>query len=145
MNLIEIDHVTKRYGSHTAVSDLTLTVEPGSIYGFLGPNGAGKSTFLKILSGEIDFSTGEVSITPGTRMSILKQDHYAYDAFTVLDTIIMGNARLYEIMKQKDALYAKEEFTEEDGILASELEAEFAELNGWDAEMRPPSFCRDWA
>ncbi|MFQ9800426.1 MAG: ABC-F family ATP-binding cassette domain-containing protein [Clostridia bacterium] len=133
--MITVTDVSLNFNGQKLFSDVNLKFTNGNCYGIIGANGAGKSTFLKILSGEIDFSTGEVSITPGTRMSILKQDHYAYDAFTVLDTIIMGNARLYEIMKQKDALYAKEEFTEEDGILASELEAEFAELNGWDAEM----------
>jgi len=107
---------------------------PGNCYGIIGANGAGKSTFLKILSGELESSTGDVTIPAHMRMSVLKQDHYAFDEFSVLDTIIMGNMRLYEIMQQKDALYAKEEFTQEDGILVSELEGEFAELNGWEAE-----------
>ena len=100
----------------------------------IGPNGAGKSTFLKILSGELDSTTGEVSIDPNCRMSVLKQDHFAYDEYTVLDTIIMGNKRLYDIMKEKDALYEKEDFSDEDGIKAAELEAEFAEMDGWEAD-----------
>lgn len=107
---------------------------PGNCYGIIGANGAGKSTFLKILSGELDSTTGEVSIGKEERMSVLKQDHYAYDEFTVLDTVIQGNARLFQIMQEKDALYAKEDFSEEDGILVSELEAEFAELDGWEAD-----------
>lgn len=100
----------------------------------IGANGAGKSTFLKLLSGELDSTKGTISIKPGLRMSVLKQDQFRYDAYTILDTVIMGNQRLYDIMKQKDALYAKPDFSDEDGLLASELETEFAELNGWEAE-----------
>jgi ATPase subunit of ABC transporter with duplicated ATPase domains len=106
----------------------------GNCYGIIGANGAGKSTFLKLLSGELETSTGEITIAENTRMSVLKQDHYAYDDFSVLDTIIMGNPRLYEIMVQKEAIYSKEDFSDEDGIIAAELEGEFAELNGWEAE-----------
>ena len=107
---------------------------PGNCYGIIGANGAGKSTFLRVLSGDLDPTTGNVSIKPGVRMSVLKQDHFAYDEFTVLDTVIKGNERLYEVMKEKDAIYMKEEFTDEDGIRAAELEAEFAEMDGWEAE-----------
>ena len=106
----------------------------GNCYGVIGANGAGKSTFLKLLSGELDSTKGTISIKPGLRMSVLKQDQFRYDAYTILDTVIMGNQRLYDIMKQKDALYAKPDFSDEDGLLASELETEFAELNGWEAE-----------
>lgn len=115
-------------------SDVNLKFTPGNCYGVIGANGAGKSTFLKILSGELDSTTGEVSIDPNCRMSVLKQDHFAYDEYTVLDTIIMGNKRLYDIMKEKDALYEKEDFSDEDGIKAAELEAEFAEMDGWEAD-----------
>ena len=132
--MIEINHLVKKYGEHVAVDDLTLTVEPGKIYGFLGPNGAGKSTFLKILSGQLETTNGDITITPGQRLSFLQQDHFKYDAYPVLDTVIMGNERLYQIMKEKEAIYAKEDFTDEDGIRASELEGEFAEMNGWEAE-----------
>ena len=107
---------------------------PGNCYGIIGANGAGKSTFLRVLSGDLDPTTGNVSIKPGVRMSVLKQDHFAYDEFTVLDTVIKGNERLYEVMQEKDAIYMKEEFTDEDGIRAAELEAEFAEMDGWEAE-----------
>ena len=100
----------------------------------IGANGAGKSTFLKILSGQLETTNGNITITPGQRLSFLQQDHFKYDAFTVLDTVIMGNQRLYDIMKEKEAIYAKEDFTDEDGIRASELEGEFAEMNGWEAE-----------
>ena len=132
--MITVSNVSLNFNGQNLFSHVDLKFTAGNCYGVIGANGAGKSTFLKILSGELDSSTGEVIIDAKTRMSVLKQDHYAYDEYTVLDTIILGNPRLYEIMQQKDALYAKEDFTEEDGVLASELEAEFAELNGWDAE-----------
>lgn len=132
--MITVTDVGLQYGGQKLFSDVNLKFTDGNCYGIIGANGAGKSTFLKILSGEIQDATGEVSITPGQRMSILKQDHFAYNSFTVLDTIIQGNPRLYEIMQEKDALYAKPDFSEEDGIRASELEGEFAELNGWEAE-----------
>lgn len=119
--------------------DVNLKFTAGNCYGVIGANGAGKSTFLKILSGEVEPNTGEVSIAPNTRMSVLKQDHFQYDEFEVLETVIMGNERLYQIMKEKDALYAKPDFTDEDGIKASELEGEFADLNGWEAESEASS------
>ncbi|HHW67913.1 MAG: hypothetical protein PWP07_927 [Epulopiscium sp.] len=132
--MITVTNVSLRYGDKLLFEDVNLKFTPGNCYGVIGANGAGKSTFLKILSGEITPNTGEVSITPGTRLSVLKQDHFQYDAYPVLETVIMGNPRLYQIIKEKDALYAKSEFTEEDGVKASELEFEFAELNGWEAE-----------
>ena len=107
---------------------------PGNCYGVIGANGAGKSTFLRILSGELDSTSGEVSIEPNRRMAVLKQNHYEFDEYQVIETVIMGHKRLYEVMKEKEAIYNKEEFTEEDGIKAGELEAEFADLNGWEAE-----------
>ncbi len=132
--MITVTNLSLNFNGVNLFSNVNVKFTPGNCYGIIGANGAGKSTFLKILSGELDSSTGEVSVPENIRMSVLKQDHYAYDDYSVLDTIIMGNARLYQIMKEKDALYAKADFTDEDGILASELEAEFSELNGWDAE-----------
>ena len=108
----------------------------------IGANGAGKSTFLRILSGELDSTSGEVSIEPNRRMAVLKQNHYEFDEYQVIETVIMGHKRLYEVMKEKEAIYNKEEFTEEDGIKAGELEAEFADLNGWEAEARSKSFVK---
>ena len=112
---------------------MNIKFTEGNCYGLIGANGAGKSTFLKILSGELDSTNGEIVITPGQRLSFLKQDHFKYDEYTVMNTVIMGNERLYEIMKEKDAIYAKEDFTDEDGIRASELEGEFADMDGWEA------------
>ncbi len=132
--MITVSNVTMQFGGSTLFKDVDLKFTGGNCYGIIGANGAGKSTFLRILCGELEPTKGEVSIQKGARLSVLKQDHFAFEEFTVLDTVIMGNARLYEIMKQKDELYAKEDFSEEDGVLASELEAEFAELNGWEAE-----------
>ncbi|MBR0599993.1 ABC-F family ATP-binding cassette domain-containing protein [Sinanaerobacter chloroacetimidivorans] len=132
--MITVTNVSLNFSGTTLFKDVNLKFTPGNCYGIIGANGAGKSTFLRILSGDLEPSTGEISIPDHVRLSVLKQDHFAYDEFTVLDTIIMGNARLYEIMKEKDALYAKEDFNDEDGIKASELEGEFAELNGWEAE-----------
>ena len=132
--MITVSNVSLSFDGTKLFSDVNVKFTPGNCYGIIGANGAGKSTFLKILSGEKEPTTGEVMIPSNVRMSVLKQDHYAYDEYTVMDTVIMGNARLYEIMQQKDALYAKPDFSEEDGILASELEGEFAELNGWEAE-----------
>ena len=126
--------VTVRFGKRTLFEDVNIKFTPGNCYGLIGANGAGKSTFLKILSGQLEPSKGDVTMSPGERLSVLEQDHFKYDEYNVLDTVIMGNARLYEIMKEKDAIYAKEDFTEEDGIRASELEGEFAEMNGWEAE-----------
>ena len=132
--MITLSNVSLNFSGTNLFSGVNLKFSPGNCYGIIGANGAGKSTFLKILSGELECSTGEVSIPPHLRMSVLKQDHYAFNEYTVLDTVIMGNPRLYEVMQQKEALYAKPDFSEEDGILASELECEFAEMNGWDAE-----------
>ena len=132
--MLQITDLSLSFGAETLFKEGNINFTDGNCYGIIGANGAGKSTFLKILSGELEPSTGVVSKTETQRMSVLKQDHYAYDEYTVLDTIIMGNSRLYEVQKQKDALYAKEDFTEQDGILASELEAEYAEMNGWDAD-----------
>ncbi|NLK98996.1 MAG: ABC-F family ATP-binding cassette domain-containing protein [Epulopiscium sp.] len=132
--MITVTNVSLRYGDKLLFEDVNLKFTPGNCYGVIGANGAGKSTFLKILSGEISPNTGEISISQGTRLSVLKQDHFQYDSFPVLETVIMGNPRLSQIIKEKDALYAKSEFTEEDGVRASELEFEFAELNGWEAE-----------
>lgn len=132
--MITVTNVSLNFSGQNLFSDVNLKFTLGNCYGVIGANGAGKSTFLKILSGELDSTTGEVSIDPNCRMSVLKQDHFAYDEYTVLDTIIMGNKRLYDIMKEKDALYEKEDFSDEDGIKAAELEAEFAEMDGWEAD-----------
>jgi len=134
MHMISTNGVTLRYGKRPLFEDVNIQFNPGNCYGLIGANGAGKSTFLKILSGEIEPNQGEVSITPGERLAVLKQNHFEYDEYPVLETVIMGHSRLYSIMKEKDALYAKSDFSEEDGIRAGELEGEFAELNGWDAE-----------
>lgn len=133
-NMISTNGVTLRYGKRALFEDVNIKFTPGNCYGLIGANGAGKSTFLKILSGEIEANQGEVFMTPGERMAVLKQNHYEYDEYPVLETVIMGHSRLYSIMKEKDALYAKADFSEEDGMRAGELEGEFAELNGWDAE-----------
>ena len=132
--MIQASNVTLRLGKRALFEDVNIKFTEGNCYGLIGANGAGKSTFLKILNGELEPSKGEVIITPGQRLSFLKQDHFQYDQYTVMDTVIMGNQRLYDIMKEKDEIYAKEDFTEEDGIKASELEGEFATLNGWEAE-----------
>ena len=132
--MITVSDVSLSFGGQMLFKDVNLLFTAGNCYGVIGANGAGKSTFLKILCGALEPTTGTVTVQEGLRMSVLKQDHYAYDEYTVQETVIMGNPRLYEVMKQKDALYAKEDFTEEDGNLASELEGEFAELGGWEAE-----------
>lgn len=132
--MISANGITLRLGKKALFEDVNIKFTPGNCYGLIGANGAGKSTFLKILSGQIEPTNGDVVITPGERLSFLEQDHFKYDAYTVLDTVIMGNARLYEIMKEKDAIYAKPDFNEEDGIKAAELEGEFANMNGWEAE-----------
>ena len=137
--MINVLNVSLRYGSRKLFEDVNIKFTPGNCYGVIGANGAGKSTFLKILSGEVEPNTGEVIIAPNTRMSVLSQDHYKYDEFPVLETVIMGNERLHTIMKEKDALYAKPDFSDEDGIKAAELEGEFAELNGWEAESEASS------
>lgn len=132
--MINVTNLSLRYGERTLFEDVNLKFTPGNCYGVIGANGAGKTTFLKILSGEIEGNTGDVSIPEGIRVSVLKQDHYQYDDCQVLETVIMGNPRLNEIMKEKDALYSKPDFTDEDGIKAAELEAEFSDLDGWEAE-----------
>ena len=132
--MIQTANITLRLGKKALFEDVNIKFTEGNCYGLIGANGAGKSTFLKILTNEIEPSKGEVIITPGQRLSFLKQDHFQYDSYVVLDTVIMGNERLYAIMKEKEEIYAKEDFTEEDGIKASELEAEFANMNGWEAE-----------
>ena len=132
--MIQASNITLRLGKKALFEDVNIKFTEGNCYGLIGANGAGKSTFLKILSGQLEPTSGDVIITPGQRLSFLEQDHFKYDEFTVLDTVIMGNQRLYDIMKEKDAIYMKEDFTDEDGIRASELEAEFADMDGWNAE-----------
>ena len=132
--MISTSNVTLRVGKKALFEDVNIKFTEGNCYGLIGANGAGKSTFLKILSGQLEPTNGEVIITPGERLSFLQQDHFKYDAYTDLDTVIMGNERLYQIMKEKEAIHAKEDFTDEDGIRASELEGEFADMNGWEAE-----------
>ncbi len=132
--MISANNVSLRLGKKALFEDVNIKFTEGNCYGLIGANGAGKSTFLKILTGELEPTSGDVVITPGERLSFLKQDHFQYDEFSVLDTVIMGNQRLYDVSKEKDAIYMKEDFTDEDGIRASELEAEFAEMDGWNAE-----------
>ena len=132
--MISVNNVSLRFGKRTLFENVNLKFTNGNCYGIIGANGAGKSTFLKLLSGEIETTTGEINIGKGERLSVLKQDHNLYNDYRVLDVVIMGNKRLYEIMTEKDALYAKEDFSDEDGIRASELEGEFADMNGWEAE-----------
>ena len=132
--MISANNVTLRLGKRALFEDVNIKFTEGNCYGLIGANGAGKSTFLKILSGELEPTNGEVIMNDGERLSVLQQDHFKYDEYMVLDTVIMGNKRLYDIMKEKDAIYAKEDFSDEDGIRASELEAEFAEMDGWNAE-----------
>ncbi len=132
--MISANNVTLRLGKKALFEDVNIKFTEGNCYGLIGANGAGKSTFLKVLSGELEPTNGEVIMNAGERLSVLQQDHYKYDEYNVMDTVIMGNKRLYEIMKEKDAIYAKEDFSDEDGVRASELEAEFAEMDGWNAE-----------
>ena len=132
--MIQASNITLRIGKKALFEDVNIKFTEGNCYGLIGANGAGKSTFLKILSGQLEPTKGDIIITPGQRLSFLQQDHFKYDEFDVLNTVIMGNKKLYEIMKEKEAIYAKEDFTEEDGIRASELEADFATMNGWEAE-----------
>ncbi len=138
--MISTSNLSVQFGGRKLFDEVDIKFTPGNCYGIIGPNGAGKSTFLKILTGEMDSTSGEVIIDKGKRLSFLKQDHFAYEDEEVLNVVMMGHAKLYDIMKQKEALYSKEEFTEEDGILASELEGEFAELDGWDAETNAEKF-----
>ena len=138
--MISVNNVSLRFGKKALFEDVNITFSPGNCYGLIGANGAGKSTFLRILSGQLEPTSGDVTMDPGERLSILEQDHFKYDEYNVLDTVIMGNRRLYEIMKEKDAIYLKEDFSDEDGIRASELEAEFAEWTaGMPKAMRPHS------
>ena len=132
--MINVTNVSVNFSGQPLFKDVNLKFTPGNCYGIIGANGAGKSTFLRVLSGNLDPTTGDVSVKKGVRMSVLKQDHFEYDEFTVLDTVIMGNQRLYDVMKEKDAIYMKEDFSDEDGIRAAELEGEFAEMNGWEAD-----------
>ena len=132
--MISANNVTYRVGKKALFEDVNIKFTEGNCYGLIGANGAGKSTFLKILSGKLETTNGDIAMTPGQRLSVLEQDHFKYDSYPVIDTVIMGNQRLYDIMKEKEAIYAKEDFTDEDGIRASELEGEFAEMNGWEAE-----------
>jgi len=132
--MIQACNVTYRVGKKALFEDVNIKFTEGNCYGLIGANGAGKSTFLKILSGELETTNGDIVITPGERLSVLEQDHFKYDEYPVMDTVIMGNKRLYDIMKEKEAIYAKEDFSDEDGVKAAELEAEFAEMDGWDAE-----------
>lgn len=132
--MISANNVTYRVGKKALFEDVNIKFTEGNCYGLIGANGAGKSTFLKILSGSLETTKGDIAVTPGQRLSVLEQDHFKYDDCVVMDTVIMGNERLYQIMKEKDAIYAKEDFSDEDGIRASELEAEFAEMDGWEAE-----------
>ena len=132
--MIQASNITLRLGKKALFEDVNIKFTEGNCYGLIGANGAGKSTFLKILSGQLEATNGDIIITPGQRLSFLQQDHFKYDEFPVLDTVIMGNKRLYDIMKEKDAIYMKEDFTDEDGIRASELEGEFSEMDGWNAE-----------
>ena len=132
--MISANYITLRLGKKALFEDVNIKFTEGNCYGMIGANGAGKSTFLKILSGQLEPTSGDIVITPGQRLSFLQQDHFKYDEYQVLDTVIMGNKRLYEVMKEKDALYEKPDFNDEDGARAAELEGEFAEMNGWDAE-----------
>ena len=132
--MISANNVTLRVGKKALFEDVNIKFTEGNCYGMIGANGAGKSTFLKILSGQLEPTTGDVVITPGQRLSFLQQDHFKYDEYQVLDTVIMGNQHLYDVMKEKDAIYMKEDFSDADGIRAADLEAEFAEMNGWEAE-----------
>ena len=132
--MIAANNVTLRFGKKALFEDVNIKFTEGNCYGLIGANGAGKSTFLKILSGELEPTKGEVTMSAGQRLSFLKQDHFQYDQYTVLDTVIMGNQRLYDIMKEKEAIYMKPDFTEDDGLKAAELEGEFAAMNGWEAE-----------
>ena len=132
--MIQLNNVTLKFGKRTLFEDVNIKFTPGNCYGLIGANGAGKSTFLKLLSGELETTHGDIVITKGERIAVLKQDHYKYDNERVIDTVIMGNTKLYQIMKEKEELYSHTEFTDEDGIRLGNLEAEFAELNGWEAE-----------
>ena len=132
--MISVSNISLRYGGRKLFDDVNLKFTPGNCYGVIGANGAGKSTFLKILSGDLEPNTGDVNVAPGMRLSVLKQDHHEFDNFPVLNTVIRGNEKLYAIMTEKERLYAKPDFSDEDGMQSAILEAEFAEMNGWEAE-----------
>ena len=132
--MITVSNLSFQYDSHVLFKNVDLKFTPGNCYGIIGANGAGKTTFFKLLAGELEPTKGDITIPENLRMSVLKQDHFAFDEYTVLDTVIMGNEHLYSVMKEKDAIYEKEDFSDEDGVRASELEAEFAEMGGWEAE-----------
>uniref|UniRef100_UPI0004935215 ATP-binding cassette domain-containing protein n=1 Tax=Virgibacillus alimentarius TaxID=698769 RepID=UPI0004935215 len=132
--MITVTNVSLRYGDKKLFEDVNLKFTPGNCYGVIGANGAGKSTFLKILSSEIEPQTGDVSLASGQRLAVLKQDHFAYEEYHVLETVLMGHEKLYNVKQEKDAIYMKPDFSEADGIRAAELEGEFAEMNGWEAE-----------
>ncbi|MEL6134595.1 MAG: ATP-binding cassette domain-containing protein, partial [Bacteroidota bacterium] len=132
--MITVSNLSLRFGKRTLFDEVNLKFTPGNCYGIIGANGAGKSTFLKILSGEVDATSGNVSMTPGERMSVLKQNHYEFDDFPVLETVMMGNRKLYNLKKEIDDIYAKPDFSEEDGLKAADLSAEFEEMDGWNAE-----------
>ena len=132
--MIAANNVTYRVGKKALFEEVNIKFTEGNCYGIIGANGAGKSTFLKILSGELETTNGDIEVTPGQRISVLEQDHFKYDGQTVLDTVIQGNEHLFEVMKEKEAIYAKEDFSDEDGMRAAELEGEFAEMNGYEAE-----------
>jgi ATPase subunit of ABC transporter with duplicated ATPase domains len=141
--MLSVSNLSLRYGKRVLFDDVNIKFVPGNCYGIIGANGAGKSTFLKILSGEIDATTGQVSMNPGARMSVLKQNHYAYDAYNVLETVMMGNLKLMEVIREKDAIYEKPDFSEADGLRAADLESLFAEMGGWDAESNAASLLSD--
>ena len=141
--MITVSNLSLSYGTQTLFKDVEIKFTPGNCYGVIGANGAGKSTFLKILSGEIEPDSGVIQITPGERLATLKQDHFAYNNYKVIDTVIMGYEKLYNVMKERETIYEKEDFSEEDGIRASELESEFAELGGWEAESEAASLLSD--
>ena len=132
--MITVTDLSLQIGSRTLYSDVNLKLTPGNCYGIIGANGAGKSTFLKLLEGKMEPTTGSISMGPNERMSSLNQDHFAFEDFSVMETVIQGHQKLYQVMKERDALYAKADFSEEDGVKAAELETEFAELDGWNAE-----------
>ena len=143
--VITVTELSLSYGERILFKDVNLKFTPGNCYGIIGANGAGKSTFLKILSGETEHDKGEISVSKGERMAVLSQDHFAFEAYPALETVIMGYPKLYQIQKDREAIYAKEDFTEEDGMKASELEADFADLGGWEAEAQAGQPFRDWA
>ena len=142
--MLDVINVSVNFSGQPLFKDVNLKFTPGNCYGVIGANGAGKSTFLRVLSGNLEPTTGDVAIKKGARMSVLKQDHFAYDEYTVLDTVIMGNKHLYDVMKEKDALYMKPDFSDEDGIRAAELEGEFAEMDGWEAESNVSRLIQGW-